>query len=148
MNSHPKEKEIQEYVLDRKACSLAIVEHIESCAICREEVSSYQLLFAELKQEPAESFDFDVAALVIPLLPAPEPLVTADRFIAGFLVIFISCCIGLPIILFNQYIINLFSGISPLFIYIMLGCASLILLLKTLDMYKKYRTQMRQLNVL
>jgi hypothetical protein len=148
MYSHPKEKEIQEYVLDSSACSPSIVEHIESCAFCQEEVATYQLLFAELKQEPAETFDFDVTRLVLPLLPTSEPLVTADRFIAGFLVIFISCCIGLPIILFNKYIINMFSGISPLFIYIMLGCASLVLLLKTLDMYKKYRAQMRQLNVL
>lgn len=146
MNSHPIEKEIQEYALDRSTCPPALIDHIESCALCQEETGRYQLLFAELKKEPSSSFDFDVSELVLPLLPSPQPLVTVDRFIAGFLVVFIGCCIGIPLFLFNRNIINLFSGISPLFIYAILGSASLILLLKTLDMYKKYRAQMHQLN--
>jgi hypothetical protein len=145
-DSHPKETAIQEYALDRSTCSADLVDHIESCALCREEADSYRLLFSELKQMPAASFDFDISGLVIPLLPTPEPLVRADRFIAGFLVVFIGCCIGIPIALFNRNIINMFSGIPPMFIEIILGSASLILLVKTFDIYKKYRAQMRQLN--
>ncbi len=147
-NGHPKDKEIQEYVLDKHACPPSLIAHIESCPFCREEVKGYQLLFTEIKKEPAARFDFDVSGLVLPLLPVAEPLVTADRFIAGFLVVFIGCCIGIPLILFNKNIIHMFSGISPVFIYITLGCASLILILKTLDMYKNYRNQMRRLNLL
>jgi hypothetical protein len=146
-NGHPKDKEIQEWVLDRSACSRDLNEHIMSCASCKEEAEYYQLLFAELKQEPTASFDFDISGLVLPLLPAPEPLISADRFIAGFLMMFIGCCVGIPVILFNKNIIHMFSGISPLFIYLILGCAALILMLKTLDMYKKYREQMHQLNL-
>jgi len=146
MNSHPTEKEIQDFVLERSASPPALKEHLESCAICREEVIGYQFLFSELKQAPGASFDFKVSELVLPLLPSAEPLVSADRFVAGFLVLFISCCIGIPVFLFNRNIIHMFSGISPLFIYVILGSASLILLLKTLVIYKKYRAQMQQLN--
>jgi hypothetical protein len=145
-SSHPTEKEIQEYVLDRSACPPDLIDHIASCAFCQEEAGAYLLLFAELKQEPVSTFDFDLSGLVLPLLPSPDPLISADRFIAGFLVVFISCCIGIPVFLFNRNIINMFSGIPPLFIYTILGSASLILLLRTLDIYKNYRAQMRQLN--
>ena len=147
-NGHPKEKEIQEYVFDKSACSPSLIAHIESCALCLEEVNAYQLLFAEINKEPSARFDFDVSGLVLPLLPSPEPLISADRFIAGFLVVFIGCCIGIPLILFNRNIIHMFSGISPVFIYIILASASLILILKTLDMYKNYRAQMRRINLL
>jgi len=147
-NGHPKEKEIQEYVLNRSGCLPELAEHIESCMFCQEEVSTYQLLFSEIKKEPVAGFDFDVSELVMPLLPSPEPLISADRFIAGFLVAFIVCCIGIPVILFNKNIIHMFSGISPVFIYMILASAALILILKTLNMYKIYRTQMRRLNLL
>ena len=145
-NSHPFDGEIQQYALDRSVCPPGLIEHIDSCPSCLQEVNHYQQLFTNLKQIPATRFDFDVSELVLPLLPSTEPLLSADRFIAGFLVIFISFCIGIPILMFSRNIINLFSGISPLFIYAILGSAALILVLKTLNLYKKYRTQMRQLN--
>jgi hypothetical protein len=147
INGHPREKEIQEYVLDRSVCSKDLIEHIESCQTCREEINVYQLLFTELKKEPKADFDFDVSELVMPLLPSREPLISADRFISGFLVIFISCCIGIPVILFNRNIIHLFSGISPVFVYAIIASAVLIISLNTLEMYKNYREQMRRLNI-
>jgi hypothetical protein len=146
-NGHPKDKEIQEWVLDRSSCSHDLNEHIMSCVSCKEEAEYYQRLFTELKHEPGASFDFDVSGLVLPLLPAPEPLISADRFIAAFLVIFVGSCVGIPLILFNKNIVHMFSGISPVFIYLILGCAAVILMLKTLDIYKKYREQMRLINL-
>src|SRR5882672_1597076 len=109
MNGHPSEKEIQEYVLDRSSCSTMIIRHIESCAECQEELKSYSLLFTELKQEPAVSFDFNLTGLVMPLLPPPEPLMATERFIFGFLVIFACLCIGVPIYIFWQNILYMFS---------------------------------------
>lgn len=146
INSHPKEKEIQEYAINPSACSPEIMEHIESCAHCREEMMSYQFLYTGFKQQPRPVFDFDVAALVLPQLASREPLLSADRFIAGFLVVFICSCVGIPVFLFHQYILNMFSGISPFFIYIILGSATVIVLIKTLDLYKKYKNQMSLLN--
>jgi hypothetical protein len=120
-NSHPKEKEIQEYVLDKASCSASIVGHIESCALCQEEVKSYRLLFTELKQAPALSFDFDLTELVMPLLPSPEPLMTTERFIFGFLVVFTCLCIGVPVYIFWPNILYMFSGIPVYFIYVIIG---------------------------
>jgi hypothetical protein len=146
MNSHPKEKEIQEYVLDRSSCSNMMIKHIESCSECQEEVKSYEVLFSELRQEPTPSFDFDLARMVIPLLPSPEPLMTAERFIFGFLVVFACLCIGVPVYIFWQNILYMFNGIPASLIVAMIGSTTFILLVKILNMFKKYQSQMRILN--
>ena len=144
--SHPTGFEIQQYCLDPDSCSRALIDHIESCADCRAEVKAYRLVISGIKQEPKTVFDFDLTALVMQQLPQPAPRFSADRFIAGFLVIFISCFTGIPVILFHRYLLNMFTGIPPFFIYSMIACASLIVGLKTLDMYRKYKAQMRLLH--
>jgi hypothetical protein len=145
-NSHPKEKEIQEYVLDRSACPTIVITHIESCPECLQEVKSYELLFAELKQESAISFDFDVPKLVLPLLPKAEPLMTTDRFIFGFLVVFACLCVGVPVYVFWQNILYMFKDIPVYFVYAIVGSTSVTLLVRILTMVKKYQNQMRILN--
>ena len=144
--SHPTQLEIQEYSLDKSACGHAIIAHIESCAECLEEVRTYRFVFSEIKQRPKPAFDFDLSALVISQLPQSKPRLTADRFVAGFLVIFVFSFICIPVFLFRQYILNMFSGIPPFFIYPIIGSAFIIVLFKTLDMYNKYKAQMRLLN--
>jgi hypothetical protein len=146
MTSHPSEREIQQYALDKPGCTKTLIEHIESCEHCRAGVTTYQLLFSEIKQQPNPAFDFDLSALVLPHLPSSPPRLSADRFIAGFLVFFICCCVGIPIFLFRQYLLNMFSGVSSFFIYSIICSAVIIVLFKTLDMYKKYQKQMQLLN--
>src|SRR5664279_338235 len=145
-NSHPKEKEIQEYALDKSSCSVMMISHIESCAACQEEVKNYTLLFSELKQEPSSTFDFNLTELVMPMLPSPEPLMTTDRFIFGFLVVFACLCIGVPVYIFWQNILYMFSGIPVYFIYVIIGSSSSVMLVKIWNMFKKYQNQMRILN--
>ena len=145
-NSHPSESEIHEYVFEKSLAAPSVVAHIESCAFCLEEVKIYQFLISELKQQPAPTFDFNLSELVIPQLVNASPLLKTDRFIAGFLAFFISCFIGVPVVLFRQYILNMFSGIAPFFVYTIIGSALVILVYKTLEMYKKYRKQMQLLN--
>jgi hypothetical protein len=146
MSSHPNEKEIQDYVLDRSSSSNTVIRHIESCGECQQEVKSYSVLFAELKQEPALSFDFNVSELVLPLLPSPKPLVTTDRFIFGFLVVFACLCVGVPVYVFWQNILYMFNDIPVYFIYAIVGSTGLMLLGKILSIFKKYQNQMRILN--
>jgi hypothetical protein len=138
--------EIQEYALDKSNCPTAIIGHIESCADCNAEVKTYQLLFSEIKQLPAPAFDFDLTRLVVSQLEQGSPGLSVDHFIAGFLVIFASCCIGIPVFIFRNNILYMFNGVPPFFIYAILGSTSIIVLIKILLMYKKYQNQMRLLN--
>ena len=145
-NSHPKEKEIQDFVLDRSSCPADVIGHIESCEACQEEVKGYKLLFTELKQQPALSFDYNMSELVMPLLPSPEPLMKTERFIFGFLVVFTCLCIGIPVYIFWQNILYMFSDIPVYFVYAIIVSSASILLIKILTLFKKYQNQMRILN--
>ena len=145
-NSHPDELEIQQYVLDKSSCSDSIRNHIESCAICLEEVGNYRVLFSAIEHQSTPAFDFDLPGLVLQQLPPASPKLTADRFIAGFLVLFICCCIGIPLYLFRIYLLNMFSGISPFFIYSILASAFVIVVIKALELYRKYQKQIHLLN--
>jgi hypothetical protein len=144
-NIHASEQAIQDYAIGG-AGSPEEIMHIESCTDCSSAVKTYQLLFSGIKDEPAITFDVDLSALVMARLPKPAPRLSADRFIAGFLLLFISCFIAMPVILFRNYILNMFSGISPFFVYIMIGSAIVILSYTVWDMYKKYLKEMQLLN--
>ena len=146
MNIHPSEKEIQQFAIDKSDCDTVAIVHIESCAKCLAEVSNYQLLFTGIGQQNKPAFDFDLSALVIPQLPSAKTPLSPDQFISGFLVFFISCFVGVPVVLFNKYILNMFSDISPFFIYAIIGSATVIVIYKTLSLYKKYQKQMQLLN--
>jgi hypothetical protein len=144
--THANEREIQDYVLNEPGCERAVIEHIESCASCQEEIKTYRLLFSEIKKQSVPVFDFDLSARVLTQLPSPKAHSSADRFVAGFLLIFACCFIGIPVIMFWQYILNIFSGIPAFFIYAMIISAIVIMVIKMLDMYKKFQKQMHLLN--
>jgi hypothetical protein len=144
--NHSAETEIQQYALDKSSSSRGVVIHIESCDHCMARVRNYQLIFSEIRQAAQPAFDFDLAGLLIPQLPKNKPGHSPDRFIAGFLVVFICSCVGLPMILFGQYLLNMFSAIPPFFIYTTTCSAAVILIIRAFHMYRKYHRQMQLLN--
>ena len=145
-NGHPSDWEIQEYARDKTVCSRSVVAHIEFCALCGLEVKNYQLLFSELGHQKQPVFDFDLSDAVLKKLPQSKSRPTADRFIAGFLVFFIGCFICVPLVLFNRYILNMFSGISPFFVYSIVISATVIALIKVVGLYRVFQKQMQLIN--
>ncbi len=144
-NIHASEQVIQDYATNG-SLNEEQRAHIESCMHCQKEAAAYQLLFSRIKDEPVASFEFDLSGMVLSQLPATRSRLSADKFIAGFLLLFIGGFIGIPVILFRQYILNMFSGISPFFIYSIVFSAILILSYQAIGMYKKFRKQMQLLN--
>jgi len=145
-NIHPSEKEIQQYALDKMDSDPEIIVHIDSCSDCQAEVSTYQMLFSEIKEQPPVSFDFDVQKLVLSKLPKTNTGLSTDDIIAGFLVIFTCSCIGIPVYIFRKIILNSFIDIPPFFIYSIIIGTTAILIMKILSLYKKYLKQMHFLN--
>jgi hypothetical protein len=72
---------------------------------------------------------------------------TVERFIAGFLVIFAACCIGIPLFIYRRSILYMFSGVPPFFIYTIIGSTLIIMITRIMLMYKKFQSQMRFLNI-
>jgi len=145
-NSHPSEKEIQQWAADPSGSSPVMNSHMQSCAQCKAEAEIYRLLFSKIKQQPAEEFDFDLSEMVLSQLPKAKTRLSVDNLIAGFLLVFTCCCIAIPVWLFRQNILNMFSDIPPFFIYTIIGSTSIIFLVKIGSLYKKFQNQMRLLN--
>ena len=146
-NIHPSEKEIQQYALDKMDSDPVIITHIGSCPDCQAEVSTYQMLFSEIKEQPPVSFDFDVQKLVLSKLPKTNTGLSTDDIIAGFLVIFTCSCIGIPVYIFRKIILNSFIDIPPFFVYSIIIGTTGILIAKILSLYKIFLKQMHHLNI-
>ncbi len=145
-NIHPYEKELQQYALGKSDANPKVIAHIESCSDCQSVVSTYQMLFSEIKEQPAAAFDFDLQELVLSKLPKPQMRLSTDDAIAGFLVIFTCSCIGIPVYIFRKFILNTFIDIPPIFIYSIIISTTGILIIKIISLYKKYLKQMHLLN--
>jgi len=146
-NMHLSELEIQDCALGGTDYPNAIIEHIASCTDCRAEIRAYEALFSGIDQQGVPDLNFDISALVIPQLKRNKARLTADRFIAGFLVIFSSSCIGIPIYIFRRNILYMFSGVPAFFIYAIIVSTSVFVITKILLMYKKYQHQMQYLDI-
>ncbi|HEY8733056.1 MAG TPA: hypothetical protein VIL90_00735 [Puia sp.] len=146
MKDHPADPELQQYALDKSGLSVSNADHIEFCPRCKAEVDTYRMLFSEIRNQPAACFDFDLSGLVIQQLSKTNARHSVDNIIAYFLVAFSCFCIGIPVYLFRQNILNMFTGIPPFFIYAIIGSTSIILIIKILFMFKKYQNQMRLIN--
>ena len=145
-HSHPSELQIQEYALDKSNCLTEVISHIESCEDCNADVNTYLLIFSKIEEQPAPVFDFDLASLILSQLQDANPRLSVDHFVAGFLVLFSSCSIGIPLFIFRNNILYMFDGVPPFFIYTILGSTSVIVIAKIVLMYKKYQNQIRLLN--
>lgn len=145
-NHHPSDADIQQYALDKSSSAEQQAVHIENCPACREAVAQYRLLFSGIRSGEKPAFDFDVQALVMNRLTTESRVTRADRFVGAFLVLFALSIVGIPLYLFRTNILNVFAGISPFFIYTILICTTVIVSYKSLELYHKYKKQIRFLN--
>ena len=146
-NIHPTETELQQYAISKSDVDPGVTLHIESCADCQAQVSVYQMLFSEIKEQSPHAFDFDLQKLVLSKLPKTNTGLSIDDLIAGFLVIFTCSCIGIPVYIFRKIIQNSLIDIPPFFIYSIIIGTTVILIIKILSLYKKFLKQMHFLNI-
>jgi hypothetical protein len=149
-SNHPSEAELQQFALDDSACTNATREHVENCQDCQKETSAYQILFSGIKEHPKPVFDFDLTGLVLSRLPPVTPVsVTSPpqgSFPTFMLATIVCCTAGIPLYLFRKNISNMFAAISSLFVYTIFLAAGIFVLLRILNMYKKFRQQMETIN--
>jgi len=143
---HPGENELQLYALNKSDVKPEVIAHIESCADCQAEISIYNILFSEIKEQPAAAFDFDVQELVLSKLPRAKTGLSTDDIIAGFLIIFTCSCIGIPVYVFRKIILNSLIDIPPFFIYSIIIGTTVILIIKILSLYRIFLKKMHLLN--
>lgn len=143
INEHLSETIIQQYVLDKSMCDIFVHEHIPVCENCWARVKNYQLLFSEIKEIPKPVFEFDIAGLILTKLPSargkfPWPVFTVMTIIIAGLAIFAY--------LFDDYLKNIFTGVSMMLLCLIIVSGLIILLFQSIDTYQKYQRKIDSLN--
>lgn len=145
-NKHLNDAEIQQYVLEKTNCDIGIIEHIQHCTNCKIKAEQYNLLFEGIKQQGKPVFDFNLTDLVIAQLPISQHKISTEKpfsFFIIFITIFSACIV---LYLFGNNLLNLFLGITPILIGLIITTVTSLLVFLCIDMYKKYQTQMQALN--
>lgn len=139
--NHVNELEIQQYVLDKDHCDSTVIEHIDQCQNCKEEVEIYQLLFAEIKKEPNPVFEFDIANLVMQQLPEKQKF-SFEKYLITLLSGISIFVLSILIYIMNIYFPTVFSGISTIQFSLILVTIFLISIFIYIDMNNNFKNKM------
>ena len=142
MTAHLTELEIQQYVIDKTACDAKVVDHVATCSDCRLKSEVYQLMFTEIKQQPAPEFDFNLSDMVLAKLPVSQPKLNHSDSSIFILPAGAILLIGFAVVYFMDFkMTNIFSGIAVFSIYLIITIVGLLCVFLGVDMYRKYQKQ-------
>lgn len=144
-NIHLTDREIQDYALDAGHCTDSIAAHIQQCAHCQQQVRYYEHLFAGIRAQPKELFDFDLSALVIEKLPQTRPAYDRPLMYAlGVMMVLMAGVVGYT---FGNSLIGLFVFVQPILIGLVIITALGLMVFLGADMYQRYKAQMKSLSI-
>ena len=146
VTQHLTDDEVQVYVVDKQNAEIRIVEHIHTCTACRAKVEVYLLLIRGIEQQPRPVFDFDLSATILKQLPAPQPK-ASDKLLTWILVFVSVGFLAAAAYYFRSYLASVFEGVAAILIYLIAISAITIIAGLVFDMYKKYRKEMKVLDL-
>ena len=147
VTKHLTDDEVQLYVTDKLNCERRIVEHIHLCEECRSKVEVYLLLITGIKQQPQPSFGFDLSASVLKQLPVPQAKVASDELFTWILVFVSVGFLATAAYYFRSYMTSMFEGVATILIYLIAISAITVVAGLFFEMYKKYRKEMKVLDL-
>lgn len=140
--NHLTEIDIQLYSISKTEVPLEISQHLATCQDCQNRVKVYQLIFSEVEKLPIATFDFDVSNLVLSQISNPRKKLLWEDLIVYFLM-------GLAVLISGVSLYNLggvFSGANSIGISLMILISLSIVIIFSVDFYKKYKNQEEILN--
>lgn len=150
--AHLSEEELQQYILDRPACTPEDIAHLDGCPDCRARVAAYGLLMEGLGQQPAPVFGFDVSAMVMGQLAespgvgqraAERRVERPTRMTTATLILLIT---AVPAWLFRKSAYYVFTDFPAIFLYLILAAAAVFMLLRVLHLMKRYQQLINIIN--
>ena len=142
--THLSDEALQQYVLDPAVCTAGEIEHIGSCPECQEAAAAYRMLADALQEQPAPTFDFDLAAAVIAKLETPKVRKTRDGSVLT--AILIATAVIIPAWLFRRSAYFVFTDMSAAFYWVLLAAAGIVVGVFLLRLYKKYQDVINLIN--
>jgi len=142
--AHLSAEELQQYILDRPACTEEDIAHLDGCPDCQAQVAAYAMLMEGLQQQPPPVFGFDVSAMVMRRL-AESPVAgqvaerRADRRTRLATAALILLVTAVPAWLFRKSAYYVFTDFPAVFLYLILAAAGVFVLLSILQLMKRYQ---------
>ena len=144
INKHPGDDEIQQYVLQKKESDMAT--HIKNCSTCRIRVKQYHLLSNEIQQLEKPAFDFDVAELVMQQLSPSQCKGSEDKWFYYSMILIPVFLLSTVLYFFKDGLLDLFKGITLILSATIITTFTCLFVFLCMDMYRKYRRQMKILD--
>ncbi|HXB95769.1 MAG TPA: hypothetical protein VNU70_11435 [Puia sp.] len=150
--THPSDEVLQQFILERAACTAEEIIHIGSCPDCQAATAAYEALTIELASRPVPAFDFDLAAAVIAQLagaavPTQEiPRVRQRKAGSMLTIVLIAAFIGIPFWLFRRSAYFVFTDMSAVFYWLVLAASGIVVGLFLFRLYRKYQQVIRLIN--
>ena len=142
ISQHLSEEKLQMVAGSQQVADAATTQHIESCAICQEQLEVYKLIVSAIHEQPKAAFNFDLAGAVLQQLqatPAKKTFSLRPFIIAAF--------IAIPLYLFRKNFLLLTTGIPAAFLLLSVVAGIVIIVINIFKLYHTYKRQMEQLNI-
>ena len=145
---HISDTDIQQYILDKENCEINIIDHIKICKDCKTKAEQYQQLFTKINEQTKPAFAFNLPELVLFQITKPKTKFSSSIF---FIYLLAFAGVSLIVILFYfvlEYLLKMFTDVSPLFMYLIIIISTIILAFQGIDVYRQYRKKMNILNLI
>ena len=147
MVKHLTDEEVQQFAVDKLKGEKKIAEHVYLCEECKAKVEVYKLLITGIKQQPQPVFDFDLSASVLNQLPAMQPETGSQKFITWMLIFVSAAFLAGGAYYFRGYITSMFEGVATILIFLIGISVITVIAALVFDMYRKYRKEMKVLDL-
>ncbi|HMH23681.1 MAG TPA: hypothetical protein VK563_17965 [Puia sp.] len=136
-----------------------IISHMRTCESCTASVAAYRAMFTTIAQQPAPVFGFDLSAAVLSRLSpqgTANPVATEGLAKSGSpshgLTSWLAPLLGVVALgslfyFFRKYILELFSGVSSMLIYLSVVMVVGVVIFQSVETYRKYQRKIDALNV-
>ena len=142
---HLSDNEIQQYTFDLVNCGDTIIEHINSCDMCKNVSENYRLLSKAIKEQPEPQVAFNLADLVLDKLPSPIAQKTTKDYSISFSIIISIGIVLMMVYALKSSLINLID-IKNITTYFIISIGVFVTALWSIDMVKSYNRKMNTIN--
>lgn len=150
INNHLSETEVQQFIFERDACGMEIIEHVSKCEMCRIKASNYKIIGDNLKLVEKASFNFDLAQTVVDQIISERSSQkhSINLFFAFLFGLIAVCIVGAA----GYFIINAFqadkilSGFSNHFWFLTGFTIVIITSTYLTEIFSRHRKIMRMIN--
>lgn len=147
ISKHLSDYDIQRLVLDEANCDDGIMQHARMCPRCNSKAETYRLIFASLEKQPKPVFEFDLTEMVLSKLVAKEETPRLPNSLTYLTLTIIVAPLAAVSYIFGKTLLGIFSSASSILLYMMVATASTFLALQIIDMFKKHKKQMADLDL-